>query len=175
MPPATGERPAVLLRTAEGTVTIELWPGYAPATVSNFLAYVDAGFYDGLIFHRVIKGFVIQGGAFTTRLRHREARGPILNEARSDVPCVRGTIAMARTELVHSATSQFFINLADNPELDHAGETPDTFGYCVFGAVTDGMAVLDAIARKGTTTARGMRNVPEEPIEIKEMRRIEAN
>ena len=144
--------PRVILGTSRGAVTIELWPDKAPQTVVNFLAYVDAGFYDGLVFHRVIDGFMIQGGGFTPDLRQKPTRAPVRNEARADIPNARGTLAMARTSDVDSATAQFFVNLVDNAFLNHRKKTPDGFGYCVFGRVVDGMDAVDAIAKVATCT-----------------------
>jgi peptidyl-prolyl cis-trans isomerase B (cyclophilin B) len=163
----------VIMETSEGTIKIELWPDKAPKTVENFLSYVDEKFYDGTIFHRVIEKFMIQGGGFTADMAEKTTRGPIQNEAKADLKNVRGAIAMARTGVVDSATAQFFINVVDNPFLDHAGETPRDFGYAVFGKVIDGMDVVDKI-RKVPVTNRGLfQNVPVEPVLIKSIRRAE--
>jgi cyclophilin family peptidyl-prolyl cis-trans isomerase len=163
--------PRVILGTSRGAVTIELWPDKAPQTVANFLAYVDAGFYDGLVFHRVIDGFMIQGGGFTPDLRQKPTRAPVRNEARADIPNARGTLAMARTSDVDSATAQFFVNLVDNAFLNHREKTPDGFGYCVFGRVVDGMDAVDAVAKVATCTVGPFENVPAEPVRILQARR----
>jgi len=164
-------RPLVIMETSEGTLKIELWPDKAPATVANFLHYVDEGFYDGTVFHRVIEDFVIQGGGLTADLRPKRTRPPIANEASAAARNLRGTIAMARTSEVHSATSQFFINVRDNPNLDHRDDTPQGFGYCVFGRVIEGMEVVDRIRRVKTTSLGHYRDVPETPIVIRSVRR----
>jgi cyclophilin family peptidyl-prolyl cis-trans isomerase len=158
--------PKVLLKTTKGDITIELYPGKAPITVKNFLSYVDAKFYDGLVFHRVIPGFMIQAGGMTAEMRQRSGNPPIKNEASNGLKNARGTLAMARTGVVDSATSQFFINLADNTSLNHSGDAPDKFGYCVFGKVVAGMDVVDAIAQVPTGSRRGHNNVPLEPVVI---------
>jgi len=167
--------PKVLMKTSKGDIIIELFPQKAPVTVENFLRYVDDGFYDGTIFHRVIKGFMIQGGGYTTELHRKSTRPPIKNEATNGLSNKRGTIAMARTMEINSATAQFFINLVDNTFLDHRDNTPEGYGYCVFGRVIQGMDVVDAIAEVKTMTRRGMRNVPRETIEIISVRRLENN
>jgi peptidyl-prolyl cis-trans isomerase B (cyclophilin B) len=162
----------VTIETSMGTIKAELWPDKAPATVSNFLAYVDEQFYDGLVFHRVINRFMIQGGGFASDMRYkRPTRAPVKNEARSDAPNKRGTLAMARTAVVDSATSQFFINHVDNAALNHRSKSDEEFGYCVFGNVTEGLDVLDAIAKVPTGVAAGHRDVPVEPVVIKSIRR----
>ncbi len=158
----------VILSTTLGDITIELFARKAPATVENFLQYVDDGFYDGLIFHRVIPGFMIQGGGMDTHMGEQKTRAPIKNEADNGLSNRRGTLAMARTQVVDSATAQFFINLSDNTFLDHG--TRD-FGYAVFGRVTDGMDVVDQIAAV-KTGAKGMhQDVPVEPVFITSARR----
>ena len=136
----------VTMETAKGTITLALDDEKAPETVKNFLQYVKDGHYDGTIFHRVIDGFMIQGGGFTKDMNQKATREPIRNEAMNGLRNRRGTIAMARTMVVDSATSQFFINLVDNDFLDFQSPTPQGFGYAVFGEVTDGMDVVDAIA-----------------------------
>jgi peptidyl-prolyl cis-trans isomerase B (cyclophilin B) len=161
--------PVVVMETSEGTIKIELWADKAPKTVENFLSYVDEKFYDGTIFHRVIENFMIQGGGFTADMKQKNTRAPIKNEAKADLKNLRGAIAMARTGIVDSATAQFFINVVDNPFLDHAGETPRTFGYAVFGKVIDGMDVVDKI-RKGRT---GEGDAPVKVVLIKSVRRAE--
>lgn len=163
---STGENPAVVLSTSKGDITVELFPEQAPVTVENFLSYVDGKFYDGTIFHRVVPGFVIQGGGFTADMEKKEPGEPIKNEASNGLKNLRGTLSMARTSAVDSATSQFFISLKDNEALDHRDETPRGFGYAVFGKVTGGMDVVDAIAGTETTTRGVYRNVPAEPIAI---------
>ena len=165
--------PKVLMKTSKGDIIIELFPQKAPITVENFLSYVDQGFYDGTIFHRVIKGFMIQGGGYTTELHRKSTQPPIKNEASNGLSNKRGTIAMARTMDINSATAQFFINLVDNDFLDHRDNTPEGYGYCVFGKVIQGMEVVDAIAEVKTMTRRGMRNVPRETIEIISITRLE--
>ncbi len=161
------ENPVVEMETSMGTVVIELWEDRAPATVANFLRYVENDFFDGLVFHRVIPGFMIQGGGMDADLVQKSTYDPIVNEARADTPNNRGTIAMARTGVVDSATSQFFINLVDNDFLNHVDQTPRGFGYAVFGAVLEGMGVVDAIAAVETAPGRGgHQNVPVEPVTI---------
>jgi cyclophilin family peptidyl-prolyl cis-trans isomerase len=165
--------PVVTMKTTMGDITIELWPEHAPKTVANFLAYVDAGFYDGTIFHRVIEDFMIQGGGFTPEMEKKPTRASIVNEATNRQAHLRGTVAMARTNEVDSATSQFFINVKNNPNLNHRDESPRGFGYCVFGRVIDGMDVVDRI-RKTATHRKGMfDDVPVETVTIEEVRRID--
>ena len=166
--------PRVLLSTSMGDIMIELYADGAPGTVKNFLAYVDEKFYDGTIFHRVIPGFMIQAGGHTADMSEKPGRDPIKNEAANRLKNSRGTLAMARTaEDVHSATSQFFINLADNHSLNHRNRTIEGYGYCVFGNVVSGMDVVDAIAAVKTGTRRGHQDVPREPIVITSARRAE--
>jgi len=169
---AAAANPKVLMKTSKGDITIELYQDKAPITVANFLSYVDAKFYDGTIFHRVIKGFMIQGGGLTAELAERQAKPPIKNEASNGLKNERGTLAMARTPEVNSATSQFFINHKYNDFLDHKDDTPQGFGYCVFGKVTAGLDVVDAIANSPTGTAHGMKDVPRETITIISVQRI---
>ena len=159
----------VTMETTKGTITLELDDEKAPETVKNFVGYAQNGHYDGTIFHRVIDGFMIQGGGFTKDMNQKETREPIRNEAMNGLKNRRGTIAMARTMVVDSATSQFFINLVDNDFLDFQNPTPQGFGYAVFGAVTDGMDVVDAIAKVPTGSAGPHQNVPEEPVVIKKV------
>ncbi len=156
--------------TSMGSITLELNDEKAPITVANFIAYAQSGHYDGTIFHRVIDGFMIQGGGFTKAMDQKPTKEPIKNEAANGLENVRGTIAMARTMVVDSATSQFFINLVDNSFLDYSGPDPRTFGYAVFGRVTDGMDVVDRIAKVKTGFSGMHQNVPEEPIVIKSVR-----
>jgi len=153
----------VVLHTSMGDITIELSPDKAPISVQNFLQYVDDGFFDGTIFHRVIDGFMIQGGGFTEKMVQKPTRDPIKNEAKNGLKNIRGSLAMARTNVVDSATSQFFINLVDNDFLDHS---PRNFGYAVFGKVVKGMDVVDAIAHvpKGRSGPHG--DVPVEAVVI---------
>jgi cyclophilin family peptidyl-prolyl cis-trans isomerase len=165
--PAPGN-PVVVIDTSAGPITIELFKDQAPVSVENFLQYVKDGFYEGTIWHRVVPGYVIQGGGYSPQLAEKPTRPPIQNEATNGLSNRKGTVAMARTRAARSATSQFFINLADNPGLDHRGFAPDDFGYAVFGRVIDGWVAIDKIAAaKTTTTKDGMDNVPETPILIK--------
>jgi len=166
--------PRVLMKTTKGDIIIELYPDKAPITVKNFLSYVDEKFYDGTIFHRVIKGFMIQGGGLTPDLKTKpEKNPPIKNEATNGLKNLRGTIAMARTPDIDSATCQFFINLVDNPFLDHVPNDPAHFGYAVFGKVVQGMEVVDAIANVPTTARYNYRDVPVEPIVILSATRVQ--
>lgn len=155
--------PKVRFVTTAGPFELQLRPDVAPKTVANFLEYVRDGFYDGTVFHRVIPGFMIQGGGFTPDLTRKNTRPPIENEATASLPNLRGTISMARTSNPDSATSQFFINVVDNHFLNEGVRGP---GYAVFGKVTDGMGVVDAISRVDTGYARGMQDVPVEPVVI---------
>ena len=159
----------VLLETSMGTITLELDEAKAPETVRNFVAYAKEGHYDGTIFHRVIDGFMIQGGGFTKAMDQKPTKAPIKNEASNGLANKRGTIAMARTMVVDSATSQFFINLVDNDFLNFRAPTPQYYGYAVFGKVTDGMDVVDKIAKVKTGFAGPHQNVPEEPVVIKKV------
>jgi peptidyl-prolyl cis-trans isomerase A (cyclophilin A) len=149
----------VVLETSKGNIELELYPDKAPLTVDNFLSYINEGFYDGLIFHRVISGFMIQGGGFDQEMNQKQTKTAIKNEADNGLKNEKYTIAMARTNVVDSATSQFFINVADNGFLDHGSRD---FGYAVFGKVVNGTAVVDEIAKVKT----GMQDVPVEPIVI---------
>ncbi|MEE4113630.1 MAG: peptidylprolyl isomerase [Desulfobacteraceae bacterium] len=160
--------PRVKLITSQGDIVVELDRAAAPKTVDNFLAYVKAGFYDGTIFHRVIAGFMIQGGGFDAEMKRKSPRPPILNEADNGLSNNIGTIAMARTSDPHSAGAQFFINVKDNPFLDHRGKTSQGWGYCVFGKVVQGMNVVRAIENVPTTSRSGMRDVPKMPVVIKQ-------
>jgi cyclophilin family peptidyl-prolyl cis-trans isomerase len=170
---AEAANPKVLMKTSQGDITIELDQAKAPITVKNFLSYVDAKFYDGTIFHRVIKNFMIQGGGLTADFREKPARPPIKNEAGNGVNNDRGTIAMARTPEVDSATCQFFINHKNNAFLDHKDNNAAGFGYCVFGKVIAGMDVVDAIANSPTATLHGMGDVPVKTITIISVQRID--
>lgn len=153
----------VVMITNYGKITVELHSKEAPVTVENFVKYVEDGFYDGTIFHRVIPGFVIQGGGFTDAMVQKPTRTPIANEAANGLKNKRGTLSMARTQDINSATSQFFVNLEDNKVLDH-GERD--FGYAVFATVTDGMDVVDQIAAVATSDTGPHQNVPVQPVVI---------
>lgn len=157
---AAGTR--VAIETSAGQIVVELFPDKTPVTVKNFLDYVKAGYYDGLIFHRVIAGFMIQGGGFTPDLKPRKVRAPIALEAGRGLSNLRGTLAMARTSDPNSATSQFFVNVVDNQRLDELGG-----GYCVFGKVIKGMDVVDGIAKQPTSPRGGQANVPSDTVVIK--------
>lgn len=165
------DNPVVVMETNKGTIKIELWADEAPITVENFLRYTDGGFYDGLIFHRVIDGFMIQGGGFDPDMVQKSTFDPIKNEATNGESNDRGTLAMARTNVVDSATSQFFINLVDNDFLNHTSETPRGYGYAVFGEVIEGMDVVDTIAKVQTGNVRGYGDVPTEPVIINSVSR----
>lgn len=158
-----------ILETSLGTITIELNEDKAPETVANFVRYAKSGHYDGTIFHRVIDGFMIQGGGFTKDMNQKPTSEPIRNEAMNGLKNVRGSIAMARTMEINSATSQFFINHVDNDFLDFTSPTPNGFGYAVFGAVTDGIEVVDQIAKVKTGSYGPYQNVPDEPVVIKKV------
>ncbi len=161
------------IKTNLGTFYIELFPDKAPITVENFLKYVEDGFYNGLIFHRVIPNFVVQGGGFDENLNYKiPTYPPIKNEAKNGLRNSRGTVAMARTMEIDSATSQFFINLSENYQLDHENETPEGYGYAVFGKVIEGMSVVEKIARIPTREIKGMKNVPIAPVKMLEVKRI---
>ena len=164
--PAPGN-PVVLVSTSLGDFTIELFKDRAPVSVANFVQYVQDGFYPGTVFHRVKAGFMIQGGGFSETLAEKPTRPPIQNEATNGLRTLRGTVAMARTRQLRSATSQFYVNVVDNRMLDHAGYTPDDFGYAVFGRVLDGMDVVDKIAAVKTHTVGDMEDVPVDPVVIK--------
>jgi peptidyl-prolyl cis-trans isomerase B (cyclophilin B) len=163
--------PVVVIETSVGAMTAELWADRAPATVDNFLQYVDDGFYDGLIFHRVIDGFMIQGGGMGPDMRQKPTRPPVKNEASPDKKNDRGTLAMARTSDVHSATAQFFINHKNNDFLNQRAPTADGFGYCAFGKLTAGQDVLDKIAAVPTATKGHHDDVPVKPVIIQSIRR----
>jgi peptidyl-prolyl cis-trans isomerase A (cyclophilin A) len=165
------ENPVVVMETNKGQIKIELWADKAPISVENFLRYSDSGFYDGLIFHRVISGFMAQGGGFDQDMVQKSGFDPIKNEAKSDVPNNRGTLAMARTNIVDSASSQFFINLVDNNFLNHTDETSRGFGYAVFGEVLEGMEIVDIIAGVSTGSTRGFTDVPKEAVIINSVTR----
>lgn len=154
----------VLLTTNKGEIEIQLNAEKAPITVKNFLEYVNSGFYNGTIFHRVIKGFMVQGGGFTESMEQKEGYAPIQNEANNGLENKKGTIAMARTMAPHSASSQFFINLVDNDFLNFKNETPQGWGYAVFGEVTKGMDIVEAIGNVATGRVMGMSDVPKETV-----------
>ena len=161
------ENPVVVLETSLGNITIELLQADAPKSVENFLAYVADGFYEGTVFHRVIQQFMIQGGGMLPDLSPKPTRPPIENEARNGITNARGTVAMARTNIVDSATSQFFISTADNARsLDHRGLDPSAYGYAVFGRVTEGLDVVDTIAAVQTRSQGPHQDVPVEPVLI---------
>jgi cyclophilin family peptidyl-prolyl cis-trans isomerase len=169
---AAANNPKVLMKTTKGDITIELYQDKAPLSVENFLSYVEEKFYDGTIFHRVIKGFMIQGGGYTADFHEKPSKDPIQNEAKNGLKNKRGTIAMARMPEPHTATCQFFINHVDNAGLDY-GQCADGWGYAVFGKVIQGMDVVDAIANSPTMTKSGMRDVPRETIQILSVTKIE--
>jgi peptidyl-prolyl cis-trans isomerase B (cyclophilin B) len=164
--------PLVELDTSKGKIVLALYPQKAPETVKNFLGYVDAKFYDGTIFHRVIPKFMIQGGGFTADMRRKPTRQPIINEADNGLKNDRGTIAMARTSDPHSATAQFFINSVNNDFLNYRSKTSQGWGYAVFGRVIQGMKVLDAISKVRTGARGPYRDVPLETIVILKARRL---
>ena len=163
----------VVISTSKGDVRAELFDAQSPETVQNFLSYVDDEFYDGTIFHRVIRGFMIQGGGLTPDMRQKKTRAPVTNEATNGLKNETGTLAMARTIDLHSATAQFFINVADNEFLDHKDESIRGFGYCVFGRVVDGMGVVNDIETVQTGKQGGHADVPTEPVVIHSIRRVE--
>jgi peptidyl-prolyl cis-trans isomerase B (cyclophilin B) len=160
------EKPVVIIETSVGDITVELYADKAPISVENFLGYVKDGFYSGTIFHRVIKGFMIQGGGMTADGQGKKTKAPIRNEAANGLKNARGTIAMARTGEVNSATAQFFINTVDNGFLDHKSIDPKEFGYCVFGKVTAGMDVVDKIEKAPTKPG----DSPVAPVAIKSVK-----
>ena len=165
--PAPGN-PVVVIETSAGTITAELFKDRAPVSVENFLQYMRDGHYAGTIWHRVVPGYVIQGGGYTPERVEKSVRPPIQNEATNGLSNRRGTLAMARTRQARSATSQFYINVVNNDGLDHRGFSPDDFGYAVFGRVLEGMEVVDRIAAvKTATTREGMDDVPVTPVLIK--------
>lgn len=164
---ADADAPRVRIETDKGTIILELNRKAAPKTVENFLQYVESGFYSGTIFHRVIKGFMIQGGGLSTDMAKKNTLSPIQNEADNGLTHLRGTIAMARTSDPHSATAQFFINTKDNPNLNHSAKSDRGWGYCVFGKVIDGMAVVDTIENAVTGSKSGHQDVPVDTITIK--------
>ena len=168
----TPANPVVVIKTSLGEIRVELFEDKAPATVKNFLRYADEKFYDGTIFHRVIDDFMIQGGGFGPDMRKKDTHEPIKNEASAELKNDRGTIAMARTNIVDSATSQFFINVKDNAFLNHKDNTPQGFGYAVFGKVIEGMDVVDKIKKVETTNMGSYQNVPKNPVVIESVTRL---
>ena len=160
------ENPKITFETTKGKIVLQLDQKKAPITVDNFLEYVKSGHYDGTVFHRVIKGFMIQGGGFTSDMQQKPVNDPIKNEADNGLKNERGTIAMARTPNPHSATAQFFINTVDNHFLDHKSKDMQGWGYAVFGKVIEGMEVVDTIAGVKTGTKGGHQDVPIEPVVI---------
>lgn len=161
------------IQTNYGTIVVALDNENTPKTTENFLNYVRAGFYDNTIFHRVINGFMIQGGGFEPGMEEKKSGKPIENEADKGKPHKRGTIAMARTSEPHSATGQFFINVADNAFLNHQNKTPNGWGYCVFGEVVEGMDVVDKIKAVTTTSRRGHQDVPVDDVVIEKVTEVE--
>jgi cyclophilin family peptidyl-prolyl cis-trans isomerase len=168
----TARNPVVLMETSMGNVKLELFAKEAPISVKNFLDYVNSGFYNGTIYHRVIPNFMIQGGEFTADLKQKQTNPPIKNEADNGLKNRSGTLAMARTMVVDSATAQFFINVIDNVFLNHRNKTPQGYGYAVFGKVIEGMDVVNKIAAVKTGTQKGFQNVPEISVIIKSMKVI---
>ena len=166
------KNPVVLIETSMGNIKIKLFQEDAPVTVKNFLDYVNENFYDGTIFHRVVPNFVIQGGGFTEDMTKKTTHAAIKNEATNGFSNTKGTVAMARTSIINSATSQFFINLRDNLFLDHKDESPQGYGYCVFGQVIDGMNVVESIGRAPREKKGRYENIPVKPIIIKSVRML---
>ena len=166
----TADRPRVEFQTTLGNITIELFEEEAPLTVANILQYVEDGFYEGTIFHRIVPGMVVQGGGFTADMTRKETRDPVKNEAGNGLRNLRGTVGLARTSEMDSGTSQFYVNLVDNTSFNGDGVTG---GYAVFGRVYDGMETIDSMAIVETTTKEGMRDVPVEPIVILSAQRIQ--
>lgn len=171
---AQSPSPRVAVKTSMGTFTIELHEKEAPETVRNFLAYVDEGFYAGTIFHRVIEDFMIQGGGLDREMSRKKTRDPIANEAMNKLKNRAGTVAMARTSAPNSATSQFFVNVVDNPMLDYRDTSAEGIGYCVFGKVVEGMEVVEKIRSVPTGVKNGMRDVPTTPVVIESITRVKA-
>jgi cyclophilin family peptidyl-prolyl cis-trans isomerase len=168
---AWADKVQILMKTSMGEIEMSLDKEKAPKTVENFIKYLQEGFYDGTIFHRVIKDFMIQGGGFTEAMQKKQTHDPVENEAKNGLKNRRGSIAMARTSAPHSATAQFFINHKDNNFLDYPGR--DGWGYAVFGEVTKGMEVVDSIAQQPTGVTGGMRDVPKTPIIIEKVTILE--
>lgn len=167
------DQPKVAIETNHGRIVLQLNPSAAPETVENFLRYVDDGFYDNTIFHRVIPGFMVQGGGFDPDMRQKPVRDSIQNEADNGLKNKTGTIAMARTQDPHSATAQFFINVSDNSFLDHSSKTPAGWGYAVFGSVAEGMSVVSEIERVKTGHVGVHQDVPLEPVIMTSVKRVD--
>ena len=170
---AKGDKVMVLMKTSKGDIKLQLDPEKAPKTVENFLAYAKAGHYDGTIFHRVIRNFMIQGGGFDENMNQKPAPRTVENEADNGLPNLRGTIAMARTPDPNSASAQFFINTKDNDFLNHTAKTQQGWGYCVFGKVVEGMDVVDAIESVPTGTHGMFQDVPKTPVVIEKVEVLE--
>ena len=168
--PKAGANPVVVLETGYGNIRIELFKDKAPISTDNFLSYVKEGYFDSTTFHRVVKNFVLQAGGITEAMSQKPAKPGIKNEALNGLSNLRGTLSMARTNDIGSGSSHFFINLVDNKRLDHTGETPDKYGYAVFGKVIEGMDVVDKIAQVEVTTKGGYRDVPVKPVIITKAR-----
>jgi peptidyl-prolyl cis-trans isomerase A (cyclophilin A)/peptidyl-prolyl cis-trans isomerase B (cyclophilin B) len=166
--------PSVVVKTSMGSFTIELFADKAPETVKNILRYVDEGFYAGTLFHRVIDGFMIQGGGLDREMNRKETRAGVVNEAGNKLKNVVGTVAMARTGDPNSATSQFFVNVSDNAALDYRDSSREGIGYCVFGKVVQGMDVVEKIKAVPTGVKNGMRDVPLTPVVIESITRVKA-
>lgn len=171
--PALAQNPVVEVKTTLGSVHIELYPARAPKSVENFLQYVKDRFYDGTIFHRVIPGFMVQGGGFTSDMEQKPTRAPVPNEAGNGLKNDTGTIAMARTNDPHSATAQFFINVADNAPLNHTAPNPQGYGYAVFGKVVKGMDVVNKIVAVPTGRRMQHSDVPVKPVVIQSIRVVQ--
>ena len=167
------DNPKVLIETTKGNITIELDAAKAPNTVANFMGYVQDGFYNGTVFHRVIPNFMVQGGGMDADMNEKKTKDPIKNEANNGLKNLRGTLAMARTNAPHSASSQFFINVADNSFLDFRSESPQGWGYAVFGKVTEGMDVVDAIVSVKTGNHGFHQDVPVEPVVMNKVSVVE--
>jgi peptidyl-prolyl cis-trans isomerase B (cyclophilin B) len=167
------DNPLLLMETSAGDILLELYPDKAPLTVENFLRYADGNFYQNTLFHRVIKDFMIQGGGLTPRLETKPTSAPVRNEADNGLRNTRGALAMARTSDPHSATAQFFINTVDNPGLDFSARTTAGYGYCVFGAVADGMEVVDRIAGSKVRSLSGHEHVPVDSVIILKVSRFD--
>lgn len=171
---AQAPNPSVVVKTSMGSFTIELYADKAPVTVKNFLQYVDEGFYSGTLFHRVIDGFMIQGGGLDKEMNRKETRAGIVNEAGNKLKNTVGTVAMARTGDPNSATAQFFVNVNDNTRLDYRDSSREGIGYCVFGKVVQGMDVVEKIKAVPTGVKNGMRDVPQTPVVIESITRAKA-
>lgn len=165
-----GHNPVVVMETSLGTVKMELFQKEAPISVKNFIDYTNGGYYNSTIFHRVIPNFMIQGGGFTADMKTKPPKAPIKNEAGNGLKNDRGTLAMARSMMVDSASSQFFINVVNNDYLNHRDNSPQGFGYAVFGKVIEGMDVVDKIAAVKTGMQKGFQDVPETAVVIKSMK-----